>query len=191
MRTTRTKSLLFCVLAAAGVLRAALAVDAQAAEVPQTFATALGAMTTQAELEEWLQQHAPGLVSYEVQSVPTVPPGPTEARNDLAVQYSATSFNRHTWKNCSLQVEEAEGQGLWLRPETVHRTAVVAMSDVDSIASGVVAEGEGVVSLYLKRDSASMGNVQRGAVVRLTTRYPVIVAGVLLKYSEMCKGHHK
>lgn len=65
----------------------------------------------------------------------------------------------------------------------------VAMTDVDSVGAGVVQEGEGVVSLPLAKDAESSGNIVAGTSVRLFARYPLLVSRVLLRYSEMCKGH--
>ena len=152
-----------------------------------TYAHAITSLS-KAQLEEWLQFHVPGLVTYGAPSqTRQIDPG-LRGRDHSQVEYASTRFRRYTWSNGTLVVAEAHEEGTWLTPPGLQTTASVAMVDVDSVAAGVIHEGEGTVGLTLVKGAKSSGNAAGGQSVRLLVRYPLLVSRVLLRYSQMCKG---
>lgn len=160
---------------------------AQDAYPPGTYAHAVTTLG-RTQLEEWLQRHVPGLVTYSGPRTPrSIDPG-AAAVNRSEIEYASTVFRKYTWTNCTLRVEEAQEEGTWLVPPELQTTARVAMTDVSSVSAGVMVEGEGPVGLHLTASAGSTGNSPDGRSVRLLARYPSLVLRVLLRYSEMCKG---
>jgi hypothetical protein len=171
----------------AGLLATSTPAPSQDAHPPGTYAHAITALDTR-QLEAWLQRHLPGLVTYGEPTAPRpIDPG-TRLADRSQIEYGSTTFRTYTWTNCTLLVEEAREEGTWLVPPRLHQAARVAMTDVDSVSAGVT-DGEGSVGLHLRKDADSNGNAADGRSVRLIARYPLLVSRVLLRYTEMCKGH--
>jgi hypothetical protein len=171
-----------------GVIFTAPTGSAQTTYPPGTYAYAITSLS-KIQLEEWLQRHVPGIVTYSGATASRqIDPG-FRGTDHSQVEYASTTFRQYTWSSCTLVIAEAHEDGTWLTPPELHTTARVAMTDVDSVVAGVIHEGEGPVSLTLAKSARSFGNAAGSLPVRLLARYPLLVSRVLLRYSEMCKGH--
>ncbi len=174
--TTLLRITTLVVLAATVTLSA---VAEQHTQPPQSFSVAMG-MLTDEQLKAWLERNVAGLDSYEPDedywgADPREPP------------HVATTLRRYTWRNCDLQVQEERLAGTWLHKDDLETTAVVAMTDVAGVSSGIGTAVDGIVTLNLTDGSPSTGNLRRGRVVRLFVRYPQVVSSVLLRYTQVCK----